>query len=140
MNEQLISFETAKLAKEKGFDIPCQWAFGKNGEEPINFNEYHYEFSKDNLIHGDNFNFYKGVYRNISAPTQSLLQKWLFETHKLYVEVRLTHGHDKVHFYPIIYDCNVHRPKEKSMYDLYNYNYIPEEAFEKGLQEALKLI
>ncbi len=27
MKEQLISFETAKLAKEKGFNIPCKYYY-----------------------------------------------------------------------------------------------------------------
>ena len=45
MNEQLISFETAKLAKEKGFDWKCIYACDNEIElytapfkEPINHN------------------------------------------------------------------------------------------------------
>ena len=63
MNEQLISFETAKLAKEKGFDWKCIYACDNEIElytapfkEPINHNNKCY--SKDSC----------------SRSTQSLLQ------------------------------------------------------------------
>ena len=103
MEEQLISFQTAKLAKEKGYILNTP-----NVES--------------------------------SFPTQSLLQKWLREVHKLNVIVNLTHGFKNVHYYSIIYDCNIHRPKELNLYDVNNYIKTYEQALEKGLQEALKLI
>jgi len=64
MNEQLISFETAKLAKKKGFD----WVvFG--------------DYTKDGiLIHTTPTAKYK-------APTQSLLQKWLREEKEIFIDV-----------------------------------------------------
>lgn len=56
MEDTLITFETAELAKEKGFNIPCKHLYD------IKTGEY-----SDGYIFGD----------VILAPTQSLLQKWL---------------------------------------------------------------
>lgn len=61
MGDQLISFETAKLAKEKGFILGIGW-HGIDGKF------YHNGQLTDNH-RGD----------NPCAPTQSLLQKWLRE-------------------------------------------------------------
>lgn len=58
MKEQLISFETAKLANEKGFKFDWQ----------INFDIF-----DDSLF--------------INSPTQSLLQKWLREEKKIHISV-----------------------------------------------------
>jgi len=72
MKEELTSFETAKLAKEKGFNI----------------NVFKYFFDSCNslietsFIAGNHNNF-----GHISIPTQSLLQKWLREEHKIEVTV-----------------------------------------------------
>ena len=63
MKEQLISFDTAKLAKEKGFD----WT-GKQG------------WSLKGNLEGYNKT-------NYPAPTQALLQKWLRENHNIDINV-----------------------------------------------------
>jgi len=61
MKDELIKFETAKLAKERGFTEGCGW-----------------------LLHKDN----DGSYTNCddlgyNQPTQSLLQRWLREVHNI---------------------------------------------------------
>ena len=66
MKDELIKFETAKLAKEKGFNLDCGW-----------------------LLHKDN----DGSYTNCNdlgynQSTQSLLQRWLREVHDINVNIR----------------------------------------------------
>ena len=64
MKEELITFDTAKLAKEKGFN------------DTETYVSYHYCISsKEAVLDGDRL--FKEIY--IPAPTQSLLQKWLRE-------------------------------------------------------------
>jgi hypothetical protein len=149
MEEQLISFETAKLAKEKGFDLKVDlealYSFQFITDNSL-VSDYWYnkegglcrlEYPKDddlsNYINKDN---YKEIYL---APTQSLLQKWLREQHNIIVIVDL--------------DATT---TPKYYYDIYKYEYIAEyttypgictplyttyeEALEVALQEALKLI
>jgi hypothetical protein len=116
MKEQLITFETAKLAKERGFDLDskgrknCMF-FASNGR----LCDKVYDF--DNVC---------------LAPTQSLLQKWLREVHKLYITTRPYKLTNRYQFFVTI----------TSEEDNFTFNKFDsyEEALEKGLEEALKLI
>jgi len=122
MEEQLIKFETAKLAKEKGFDIKTLnvWADFKLVPPKCR------EVSASELFQNEYY-----------APTQSLLQKWLRDVHNIEVEpcrIDLKGSNN--------YDCNVEIWKKNNTYSteysVHGKTY--EEALEKGLQEALKLI
>ena len=137
MKEQLISFETAKLAKEKGFNEECYFTYGEISEDYCLFKS---EYSETN----SEVNEY--IY---SAPTQSLLQKWLREVHNCHVEVifhsplddsYITKDNLRYCFEVNYYGKNFNIPftddEDYSGYDYLTY----EEALEKGLQEALKLI
>lgn len=121
MEEQLISFETAISAKEKGF---------------FNGGLRDYYDIKGNLIYKDNHN--KFISYDISAPTQSLLQKWLRERHKIYILVYVMEDSDgSIYFdYGLKQIVNWLSDKscEPNMFKTY------EEALEFGLKEALKLI
>ena len=130
MQEDLISFETAKLAKEKKFNIPCE--------------NFYIEYIDDDVA--DLFNYeeqrgsgYAELYRNnqefkYSASTQSLLQKWLREVHNIYVYIIP----DRCWSYGLVYDVTVneHKDKKCEMSSFESY----EKALQEGLQEALKLI
>lgn len=119
MNEQLISFETAKLAKEKGFFNGDIFYFFKNNGELT------YKDRSDKFVSYD-----------ISAPTQSLLQKWLREKHHLIIIVAYQYEHDSTPYSYWIYKELQSLPINQWVNDLNTY----EEALELGLQEALKLI
>lgn len=115
MEDTLISFETAKLAKEKGYkNHDCK------------------KYSSDGL---------KAIYGFVSnptaAPTQSLLQKWLREVHNIIVEVLVFDKgfleKDKFCFQWRVYN------KTEDWFTGFEYKTY-EEALEAGLQEALKLI
>lgn len=131
MTDKLISFETAKLAKEKKFDWEVSNAFVIKHKKVSEEDSYYYNHNgslnlnplKDNLIS-----------EIISRPTQSLLQKWLREKPSMYVYVipintKRPSGN---------YEINVYKNNERYFFD-YGFNTY-EEALEKGLQEALKLI
>lgn len=126
MKEQLIGFETAKLAKEKGFDIPCnEHCFIGNTGKIV------FEKSVHCIDWGNRPNV--KTIQKYSRPTQALLQKWLRETHNLHITLfsssqeswmfRITEPHQKL---------------EEGLYGEDYYTY--EEALEEGLQEALKSI
>lgn len=72
MGEVLVSFETAKLAKEVGFNELCSVEEGVYGINSIKF---------ENKV--KNSEFYKDNENITTKPTQSLLQKWLREVHKI---------------------------------------------------------
>jgi len=128
MKDTLIEFETARLAKEKGFKNKSNYYNGAG--ELIIPNHNH----SNNMM--QRFRF--------EAPTQSLLQKWLRKKYDIYVEVALDYGYyndaDVKETYGIhgfVFEI-VNKGKEKTedsqLYKTY------EEALEKGLMEALKII
>lgn len=102
MKEQIISVETARLLKEKGFDEKCystydkfghvdwlsvekQSGFGFSSDE---YKEWLFEFDYSDMKKEDR-EFY------ILAPTQSLAQKWLREKHKLHLAIVYSQDHNK---------------------------------------------
>lgn len=121
MEETLISFETAKLAKEKGFKESSKYCYREDGFLYIPRISGS-QIMHSNILDGD----------NCSAPTQGLLQKWLREKHNLHVLPILN-------WYPDRYNYEILRENEaplrsKSIESSY------EQALEAGLYEALKLI
>ena len=115
MTEKLISYETAKLAKEKGFDWPVNRTYNKS-EKLDDFDEY--DASLSNYNEWNNFT---------SAPTQSLLQKWLRELHKIHIDI--SPFYYKGNF--ISWNLRIHNTYYKDKYNTY------EEALEYGLKECL---
>jgi len=118
MEEKLITFEAAKLAKEKGFNWPTYDSYSKGNIKPNTlYNSY--DFNNDKWFEG-----------RISAPSQSLLQKWLREIHNINVFV-LPNRYDGKQWYYVV-GLEVISKEDTNM----SY----EQALEKGLIEALKLI
>ena len=74
ITEDYVSFETAKLLKEKGFDENCAALYdlktGKMANRGVG-----YVFNNSQW---DNF---------ITAPTLQMIMKWLREVHGLHIEV-----------------------------------------------------
>lgn len=103
MIEQIISFETAKLAKEKGFNINTLYYYGntqkeydrdlkvyqerlgKMGEEECKryFNKNYPLWCAGTLNDGTIHGYAKGISERIMFPTQAVLQKWLREKHDI---------------------------------------------------------
>jgi hypothetical protein len=151
MQEQLISFKTAKLVKEKGFDIGVNQSYVLYKESyDYDDDPNHRESYKVNDIEINSHyhvNNYKGIdlsnelYEAYSAPTQSLLQKWLREVHNIDVFINRD-GMFKKESYCIFIHDNIKdisrlRPLDNDVFSGYSTY---EEALEVGLQEALKLI
>lgn len=147
MNEQLISFETAKLAKERGYFNGCMASYTHFHEDYVYDNDpEHPESHKKDQIDLDDRWFHKNLqledYSNeyftvYEAPTQSLIQKWLRENNKILVETVAVD--DWNHWiYSVTTEgamCSFNQlPWNGEEYSSY------EEALEHGLQEAIKLI
>lgn len=132
MTEELISFETAKLAKEKGFDGYCYDCFNSYG--CLNSNGWcEYIQDNDTILPFKSSALKK---EDFLRPTQSLLQKWLREVHEIEVNPAqsFTKGGIKMQ-----YNISVESYKYNHL-GKYIYGNTYEEALEIGLQEALKLI
>ena len=103
--EQLISFETAKLAKEKGCNL-----------ENCTCGGYPECICSDKRI------------------SQSLLSKWLREKYDIDVIINTYRNQNQKYYKYFISEKSKNLIKSEEYYDTY------EEAYEIGLQEALKLI
>ena len=79
MEETIITYETAKLAQEKGFNVPLSRVFD------LGSTKSHYRGWSTRC---DNSEFDLNGHKQISAPTQSLLQKWLREVHNIHISVK----------------------------------------------------
>ena len=141
MNEQLIEFPTAKLAKKKGFDIKTALKYWQG-----------------QIIDGTETPALYNLKGDCQAPTQSLLQKWLREEYGIHIYPSLWISMDRLycHSYNIFremsFDTNDDLTIPYSDFkdgrwrvntDLkVKSNSFPsyEEALEKGLHEALTLI
>lgn len=132
MEDKLIEYSTAKLAKEKGFVVE----------------KYPYYTSPDSII---THSITKCLIPHYYAATQSLLQKWLREKYKTDITIIVNYNqHKQIK----TYRCGIVYIKQLSDRQLIETFFIRpegekflfiefstyEEALEIGLQEALKLI
>lgn len=127
MKDKPITFQTAILANEKGFDI-------ETGEP-------NYMLEGD-LAGKRGASIYCTKY--IKSCSQSLLQRWLREVHGINVFMAFKPNIKKWDFIPYSMEMNGKEYiKYASEYDKQNINRrfdTYEDALEIGLQEALKLI
>ncbi|KKN10328.1 hypothetical protein LCGC14_1037660 [marine sediment metagenome] len=125
MEEQLISFETARLAKEKGFNWATLYAYdGSFSPMVCSHSKTVFKLLDYNSPSGGNYH---------SAPTQSLLQKWLREKRKIYISIKLEIAYIPRGWYCYI-DADSYRLWGSQVYKTY------EKALGVGLIKALKLI
>ena len=88
MEDEIVSFETAMLLKEKGFNEPCSYYY----EDDELYKLYHYQgdgtgFSRNDAPINDRLSCEE---MQCTAPTQSLAQKWLRDNHNMCVSPSLT--------------------------------------------------
>lgn len=135
MKETLISFETAKLAKEKGFPQNLEnlkYFYVKPNSKMFGIDEEGRYYPTRNSLKNKLYKIGGSAALNLKnvifALTQSLLQKWLREKFHIHVEVNIQNNR---------LDTKVKTNRIKSKINTYKTY---EEALEKGLQEGLKLI
>lgn len=152
MEEQLVSFEIAELAKEKGFGlgkndyIKLTTVYEKNGKlfnngefkVSANFSNSKTPYGQYSLddIHTSIFEMDNSLDEFILAPIQSLLQKWLREIHNIDIMIKTWTGDKKgdKNYASDVYIFGTRTYKKCVRCPSY------EEALEKGLLEGLKLI
>lgn len=89
ITEDYVSYEVAKLLKEKGFDIECNTAY-YNGS----------------LIDYTLYGFCDGEL--IDCPTHQMAMKWLREVHNIYIDISPTYSEVEktIHFIWQVFDSN----------------------------------
>ena len=142
MEDEIVSFETAMLLKEKGFNEPCSHYYEDNDLYKLGY--YHGEgtgFVRNNSPIDGRLLCEK---MQCTAPTQSLAQKWLRETRNVTFNAN-PHSNDGKIIYVVTIkvissnkyiDFNVmmDTSNKATMFDTY------EDAIESGLKYCLKSI
>ena len=118
IHEEIVTYEVAKLAKEKGF--PLQKVIKQNGRA------FFYELPQS---HPD--------WANCDAwylPTQSLLQRWLREEKGIVVEVFMDDDSDT----PLTYNIHQYKDGKWECVSHHHGNYYAVNDWELCLEDALK--
>ncbi len=136
MIDTKLTYENSKLAKSKGLNYICEESYYN---KLLALTSYHMSSNKDN----EDFDSQDLIFK----PTQTLAQKWLRETHRIVVEVRISaHAKyivDVINDYSIThigmgnmsYFTNIiHLTNDFKGYETY------EEALEIGIGQGLQLI
>lgn len=122
MIEELVTLETAKMLKDKGFNKFCSFAYI---DEYCNLMSVH---TTNSLIDKMGLGY--------SAPNQSFAQKWLRETKNLHIEISYMYGNYWIYDILTIPEHDLVGLSDRPIIHYGTY----EEALEAGIFEALKLI
>jgi hypothetical protein len=127
IEEDYVSFEIAKLLKEKGFDEKC-------------FQYWHEEDNR--LIHSQSMHPLQNVsnpcFFGPSAPTLQMAMKWLREVHNLYIEVSLSCDREDKN--AKIFDAsifNVQNQRHKKLGNIQGYEQTCEAAIKYCLENLI---
>lgn len=80
INEDYVSFETAKLLKERGFDEKVRGYYSVNSD------------NNDTPQFGPLYNHNHSI-QMISAPTLQMAMKWLREVYQIHIEIGFNEGY-----------------------------------------------
>lgn len=135
IQEDYVSFETAKLLKENGFDAECHSHY-----YPCHYPDGSIKYEKDEGAQkGDKTWYNVHSLKNLPkdhylAPTLQMAMKWLRETHKLFVFISpwLMLESD------IQYYFEIREIKTSDFETLYDYTSKELNSFEKAAEAAIK--
>lgn len=134
ITEDYVSFETAKLLKEKGFDETCRafWKVWDNRTTICNCSSSHlFEFCHNSML--EQYNDDEEL--NITAPTLQMTMKWLRKAHEIFIRPNINF------LYPIKYYCEIfcYGDNLKTQQDVTTENFeSPEEACEVAIKYCLE--
>lgn len=116
--EDYVSFETAKLLKEKGFDYPTlRYYYDEDGD--LLFSAWRVDDGKNGFV----------------APTLQMAMKWLREVHEIFIQPNINF------LYPVKYYCEIfcYGDNLKTSQDITTKNFeSPEEACEAAIKYCLE--
>jgi hypothetical protein len=123
IHEEICTYEVAKLAKKKGFNVPTDRYYHIYNDVIEAQNSL--EMTRDGCA-----DFYNSLNRcRCAAPTQGILQRWLREEKGLHISIPLHKGEYK--YFWGIDSLNRKKKEEDIAYNLFD-------TYELALEAALK--
>lgn len=114
ITEDYVSFEVAKLLKEKGFDERCRNSYNLEGKFYVH-TQWHYPITTIGYV----------------APTHQMAMKWLRKTHNLFIGVNTVIGSDKNWGYEVFIQKQEVPIPSKILWDRFN-------SYEQAVDVAIK--
>lgn len=128
IEEAYVSFETAKLLKEKGFDVKTEhkmWYVVKQFSTGCHWNSCTYKVGDITREYNDDC--------CISMPTQQIVMRWLREVHNIFIVI-------EPHMYDYINEKNSSYVASLWQGDNYYENITSKDypTYEEAVEEAIK--
>lgn len=132
IEESYVSFDTARMLKEAGFNVPCRGVYITDRTGYYEFREYDNKQTADDLCRDTK----DGFQYEYLAPTQALAARWLREVYNIAIYSLYDDDMEQCFYVVVAFTKNpmINGFQSGSEYDDY------ESAFEDGLREAIKLI
>ena len=125
-----VSFEIAKLLKEKGFDIPCWSYYSSLNLYTFELGDWNNHTIGDTSMHKRNAGYY-------SAPTIVEVVMWLYEKHGIWISVD-TDITGKFRQILRKHNSNDRVWEVKNTFSISEYYNSPTEAYEAAIEYTLK--
>ena len=139
MKELLVSYETALLANEKGFNGLCsyiyfnpEWDYGDTLIEVNDLGSGLWRIDRYEEYHVSQYGDY------ILVPTQSLLQRWLREIHNIKIDVEYTEIDNNKYMYCVYKTVQERTQIEIDRLSMNDDEFIIYDSYEEALETALK--
>lgn len=138
--EQLVKYETAKLAEEVGFDLECPNKYVETLEHTLEMGkggDCTFPAQAPRALENSRFDEWDIVH--YQAPSQSVLAKWLLDSYGLFVNVDFAYNEWGR------YSAGIYRKAKDGKTAILAIDGMtifdnPEDAYEEGLYEALNYL
>ena len=128
--EEYVSFETAKLLKEKGFDESTSMVYMSYGDL-CKLNRY-------DSIRNSNYNDITKNYFECTAPTHQMTMKWLREKYNIYISIQPDFPSDKDYKMCWCWSASILHENCISLKEYQCYIETYEQAVEAGIKYCLE--
>ena len=136
IEEQFVSFDTVRMLKETGFNVPCRGVYITDRTGYYEFREYDNKQTADDLC----WNTEDGFQYEYLAPTQALAARWLREAYRISVNAAFMAPSTNIDVWQYFIGKmdDMIWPGDFKTSERTYATY--EEAFEEGLKRSLELI
>ena len=148
IEEDYISFETAKLLKEKGFDEKCKYVWKLDKANNPQDTDGISKICAEQFMEGESFvdnsdikkvseyeDWIEDYHKAYLCPTLQMVMKWLREVHNLYIDIRININNSLYSFK--IYSVGINGARAFTEYRIKSYEGACEAAIKYCLENLI---